>query len=197
MAQWTANLPDVFATAQKNYPDKKLEIYFEDEARFGQKGYLVRGWYPRGTRPEVIKQNRFSCAYITTAASPSTGKNFSIITSCMDSTIMQCFLSEFSENLEKDTVAFLILDQAAWHKTKTLLIPDNIRLHFLPPYSPQLNPIENLWQYVKSNFLSTRVYKDLEAIITTGCSVMSSLTKEIIQSVCHRDFCSNEYLATN
>lgn len=138
-----------------------------------------------------MQQNQFTSGYLITAASPQTGEHFSLVTSCIDTVVMNLFLNQFSISLPNNTHAILILDGAGWHRSKNLEIPSNITLHQIPAYSPQLNPIENLWAYVKSNFLSGRIYADMADIITKGCNALNCLTSDIIKSVCHRDWVSN------
>jgi transposase len=187
MQKWReTELPEALKQIQAGLPNKKLMLWAMDEARYGQKGYLVHGWYQ--TRPKVVKQNKFESAYLTAAAHPTTGKTCSIVTTCMDSKVMSCFFEELSNILAEDEIAVVLLDQAAWHRSKTLELPKNVRLIYFPAYSPELNPIENLWSYLKSNRLANRVYKDINEVIDAGCAALKALTAEEVQSVCHRSY---------
>lgn len=101
---------------------------------------------------------------------------------------MNEFLRLMSKRIGYKKHVIMVIDNAGWHSAKDLIIPSNITLHPLPPYSPELNPIENLWGYMKENILSARVFKDLDAVIKAGCDALTRLTKEVIKSVCHRDW---------
>jgi len=99
---------------------------------------------------------------------------------------MQEFLDQFSKNLPKDEVAAMYADQAGWHGAKDLRVPDNVILLKLPPYSPELNPIERVWLYLKERFLSHRLHDDYDAIVDAACNAWNRLTAEAgrITSLC-------------
>lgn len=78
----------------------------------------------------------------------------------------------------------LIVDGASWHSAEDLNIPSNITFYFLPPYSPELNPIERLWNYLKSNYLARKIFEGLDDIFNIGSQVWNLLTADIIKSVC-------------
>jgi len=101
---------------------------------------------------------------------------------------MNEFLRLLSKNVGNKNHIVLVVDNAGWHDSAELKVPGNITLLPLPPYSPELNAIENLWGYLKSNFLSGRVFKDEDAVIQAGCEVLRNLTKSEVQSVCHRSW---------
>ena len=106
---------------------------------------------------------------------------------------MNAFLRLLSRKAGSKKQIVLVVDNASWHDSDELKVPSNITLLPLPPYSPELNPIENLWGYLKENFLSGRVFKDLDAVIQAGCEAFKNLSKETIQSVCHRDWLDELY----
>lgn len=190
MEEWKVNFPSVVKNTQDDpkTKGKVVVVFFQDESRYGQQGQLTRSWSPTGERTEEIKQNQFTSGYMITAASPLTGEHFSIVTNCIDTPVMNIFLSDFSESLDENTHALVVLDGASFHHSEALVIPSNITLTHLPPYSPQLNPIENLWGFIKSNFLSGQVYANINEIFSKGCQALNSLTKDIIKSVCHRSY---------
>jgi transposase len=97
---------------------------------------------------------------------------------------MSLFLHSFSKSLERDEHAILILDNASWHRNQVTNAPKNITLHFLPPYSPELNPVERLWLFIKTHYLCNKLYKSLEYIMDTGVKACKLLTAEIVRSVC-------------
>jgi transposase len=99
---------------------------------------------------------------------------------------MNTFLEQFAKQIEPDVHVVMIWDQAGFHCSKQLCIPDNITILPLPPYSPELNPVENLWHYLRSHFWANRVYEDWEALVEAACYAWQNtcLCPEIIQSVC-------------
>ena len=103
-----------------------------------------------------------------------------------DTAAMQLFLDKFSETIAEDEHAVMILDQAGWHGANDLAVPANITLVPLPPYSPELNPVERVWLYLKERFLSHRLLDDYDAIVEATCNAWNRLTAEIgrIKTLC-------------
>jgi transposase len=91
---------------------------------------------------------------------------------------MSLFLKAFAAQLEPRTHAVLVLDQAGWHGAKRLQVPENVTLLPLPPYSPELNPVERVWLYLRERFLSHRVLNDYQAILDAACRAWKALTAE-------------------
>lgn len=79
----------------------------------------------------------------------------------------------------------IIMDQAGWHRSKDLVVPDNINIIYLPPYSPELNPIERLWKYMKTNFIHNRVFVSLKQMMALMADVFAELKTDTIASLCH------------
>ncbi|WP_149649473.1 MULTISPECIES: transposase [Azospirillum] len=90
--------------------------------------------------------------------------------------VMSLFLNGFSQSLEPDVQVVLVLDQAGWHRARTLIVPDNITLVPLPPYSPELNPAERVWLYLRERFLSHQILDDYDAVVQACCDAWSALT---------------------
>jgi transposase len=103
---------------------------------------------------------------------------------------MSLHLTEISRQVAADGHAVVILDQAGWHGAKALRIPDNISLLALPPYSPELNPIENLWQFLRHNFLNARVFSSYEAVVDACCDAWNRLRQlpDQIRSITTREW---------
>jgi len=143
-----------------------IEIWFQDEARVGQKGGHAYIWAPRGTRPLMVRDNRHDSAYIFGAICPQRGVGAAIITPCANTEMMNLHLAEISTQVAPGAHAVLICDGAGWHqKGERLNIPENISLLPLPPYSPELNPMENVWSYLRQNILCARVWASYDEII--------------------------------
>ena len=134
------------------------------------------------------RQDGYLNAWIFGAACPSTGQTEFLVATETGLEFMQIFIDQLSKKLEKNAHAILVLDNASWHTSPKLSIPKNIYLHFLPPYSPELNPIENLWKYIKENFLCNKFFKGIDEILSAGANACKKITKEMIKSVCARNY---------
>jgi len=166
----------------------KLRLFFMDEARFGQQGTLTTVWAERGSRPTAVKQTSYEWVYLFAAVEPTSGENVALLAPRVDTGIMNVFLSMLSEELGPRDHAVLIMDQAGWHKARALRVPENITILYLPPYSPELNPIERLWAYLRSHYLANRAYRDYEHLLEAGGEAYRALTPEIIRTVCACDY---------
>jgi transposase len=164
-------------------PDKKVRVFLMDEARFGQQGTLTSIWAPKGSRPVAVKQTRYEWVYLYGAVDPLTGDSSSLLLRHVDTEHMNAFLEVLSGTVAQDEHIVLVMDNAGWHRSKDLKMPSNITPLFLPPYSPELNPIERLWAYLKSHFLSNRVFADYAALLDAGCDAWTSLTADLIRSI--------------
>ena len=98
--------------------------------------------------------------------------------------LMSLYLERLGRHVGPTRQVVLVLDQAGWHVAKDLQVPANITLLFLPPYSPELNPIERIWCFLKEHHLSNRVYADYDALLAAGTDAWNSLTTERMQSIC-------------
>ncbi len=121
---------------------------------------------------------RFQSAYIFAAVEPQTGSAFGLVLPRVSTEAMSLFLAQFAATLEPDTQAVVVLDGAGWHIAKDLRVPDAVTLVRLPAYSPELNPVERIWLYLRERFLSARVFPDYEAILDACCTAWNALTAE-------------------
>jgi transposase len=160
------------------HPEQRIEIWFQDEARFGQKGRVAHRWWLRGERPLGLCDRRFSSAYIFAAVCPATGAEFALVMPEANTMAMNCFLKEFSKRVAPDVHAILVMDQAGWHGAKKLVLPENITPVSLPPYSPELNPVERIWLYLRERFLSHRILDDYDAIVNACCQAWNALAAD-------------------
>jgi hypothetical protein len=135
-------------------------------------------WYKRGQRPPGLADKRFTFAYIFAAIEPGTDTAFSLIMPYADTDAMQEFLDRFSKTIAADEHVAMIADQAGWHVSNTLKVPPNISLVKLPPYSPELNPVERVWLYLKERYLSHRLLDDYDAIVDAAEAAWKRLTAE-------------------
>jgi len=100
---------------------------------------------------------------------------------------MNLYLSELSKEFSDHVIA-LIMDQAGWHKAKALVIPDNIKFIYLPPYSPELNPVERLWLHIKFNVMNNKLFDKLETLENQLCAFIRSILKDEIKSICSASY---------
>src|SRR5580704_9988804 len=134
-----------------------VEIWFEDEARIGQKNGQVRQSARRGTRPRQPADQRYDNAYLFGAICSARGVGAALVLPYADADMMPLHLDEISRNVAEGAHAVLPRDRAGWHTTGKLDVPDNITPIFLPSRAPELNPVENVWQYLRQNWLSNTV----------------------------------------
>ncbi len=107
----------------------------------------------------------------------------------VDTSCMSVYLAELSKEFEGDKMA-LIMDQAGWHKAKDLKIPPNIHILYLPPYSPELNPVERLWLHIKRNILNNRIYDTIEDLEGSLCQFIQSMPDIAVRSICNANYLS-------
>ncbi len=136
---------------------------FEDEARFGRISDPRRCWALAGVQPEVHTQIVREYEYAFAALSPHDGTLDTLVLPTANTEAMSIFLAEVSERHAHELI-LMVLDGAGWHRAKRLQIPSNMRLMPLPPWSPQLNPVEHLWDEVREKWFSNRVFASLSAM---------------------------------
>lgn len=147
---------------------------FEDEGRFGRISDPRRCWAPKGIRPDVPSQFVREYTYAFAAVSPLDGVLDSLILPHVNAEAMSLFLAEVASR-HPDEHILMFMDRAGWHRAKDLIVPRNMRLDWLPPYSPQCNPVEHLWDEIREKHFCNRVFNSLDAVETTLCSALASL----------------------
>jgi putative transposase len=167
---------------------KPIEIWFQDEARVGQKGTLTRIWARKGTRPRVVCDTRYEWAYLFGAVCPERKVGAAIVMPYANTEAMNLHLEEISKAVSPGAHAALVLDGAGWHGSEELNVPDNITTITLPPYSPELNPAENIWEFFRKNKLSNRIYETYEDIVDACCDAWNAFmaTPESIATLTQR-----------
>ena len=144
----------------------------------GQKGRLCHRWWTRGRRPPGRCDGRFGWTYIFAAVEPATGADVALVLPEATTATMGLFLAEFAAGLPGDAHAVMVLDGAGWHVARDLVVPPNVTLVPLPPHSPELNPVERVWLYLRERFLSLRVFADDRAIVDACCTAWNRLVAE-------------------
>ena len=167
--------PQVRAGLPKGTP---IEIWFQDEARIGQKNKITRRWALRGTRPSAPHDQRTKSAYIFGAICPEHGKAAGLVLPFCNTETMTLHLAEISQAVAPRAHAVVLMDQAGWHTTDKLEVPANITIIPLPPKCPELNPVENIWQFLRQNWLSNRVFTSHDNIIDHCCEAWNKLVDQ-------------------
>lgn len=134
-----------------------------DEGRFGRVDLPQRCWAPKRMRTGCPSQIIREYSYAFAALSPADGRLESLIYPSADSAVMSFFLKQVSTEFKDEHVA-IFMDKASWHTTGMLAVPENISLEFLPPYSPQLNPVEVLWKELRKDHFHNKVFESMDAV---------------------------------
>ena len=155
-----------------------IEIWFADEARVGQKNKITRRWALRGTRPAAAKDQHTASTYIFGAVCPRAGKGAALVLPFCNTAAMNLHLAEVAALVSPRKHAVVLLDQAGWHLSTTLDVPANITLLPLPPKCPELNVMENVWQFIRDNWLSNRIFQAYDDIVGHCCEAWNKLVEQ-------------------
>ena len=174
------------AAIAEQHPDKEVQVWHQDEARFGQQGTLTRVWARRGSRPRRMRRNGRESLYVLTAVCATSGAAVGLVMPELNTAVVNLFLEELSRQLAPGAHAVLLWDNAGYHVGGGLVVPENVSLIGLLPYSPELNPVENLWHYLRSHHWSNRVYPDYEALRDAAAESWRAvcLDSEKIRTIC-------------
>ncbi len=156
----------------------------------GQQGTLTRIWARLGSRPRAPRDRRFTWAYLFGAVCPARGVGAALALPTVNVEAMNKHLIEISKCVSAGAIALLVVDGAGWHRSPKLNVPENIVLLKLPPYAPELNPVENVWEYLRGNALSHQVWETYEDIVDACCSAWIALVRapDIVRSIATRDW---------
>ena len=145
-----------------------MDVWQQDESRFGQQGSLSRIWAKRGTRPRKVRQQQFISTYIYGAVCSATGQAFGLVLPYVNTDSMGLYLQALSAHIPAGRHGAIVMDQAGWHMTDKLIVPSNMTMIPLPPYSPELNAMEQVWAWMKRKGLSARCYEnELSTVLWT------------------------------
>lgn len=171
-------LPARLRALADEHPGQRLQVWCQDEARIGQKARTTRLWYERGQRPPGMVDQLYRSLHLFAARRPGHDEAFALARPRADAGTMEVFLQHLSRQLAPDVHAVLILDQAGWHDERALRVPRNITLLPLPSASPQLNPVERIWLYLRERYLSHRMLDDDDAVLDATCRAWNRLLNE-------------------
>src|SRR4051794_5580806 len=168
------------------HPGEEVQVWHEDEARFGQQGTLTRVWARRGSRPRRVRQNGRGSLSVLTAVCAAVGAAAGLIAPELNAAGVDLFLEPVSRQLAPGVHAVLLWDNAGYHAGKDLVVPANVSLIDLLPHSPELNPVENLWHYLRAHDWSHGVYPDYETLLKVATETWRTvcMDPEKIRSIC-------------
>ena len=150
----------------------------------------------RGSRPRALRQTKYEWLYVIGAVCPQTGQSVGLLSPTINTNMMSSFFEQFAAEVSSDIHVVMVWDQAGFHTSKNLKIPANVTIVPLPPYSPELNPVENLWHYLRSHYWSNRIYADYDALRIAACDAWQQVCLEpaMLRSICHCPYIERRYL---
>lgn len=162
---------------------------FQDEAGFGRINKPKYCWCGDGIRPEVPCHHIREYRYAFGAVEPMTGDGFFLVMPYCNTVCMNVFLDELSKEYANDDI-ILVCDGASWHRSSAMVIPDNITIANIPPYTPEMNPIEQVWRELRTKGFKNEVFQTLEKVVDRLCQTINNLTSETISSITRRNWIS-------
>lgn len=170
-----------------------MNLYFQDESRFGLLTHTGKMITAKGIQPIVKYQHKFTNTYLWGSYSPVDGDSFVWEINGVNTTIFEAYLKAFSEHRPEE-YKILIIDNAGFHSTKNINIPDNIHLLNIPPYCPELNPCEQVWKYIKHRF-KNNTFSTMIELKDWLQETVRSMTKKTIMSICSNHHYLNAFNA--
>lgn len=173
---------------------RQVDIWFQDEMRVGQQGTLTRLWAPTGTRPRVVRQQQYDSAYVFGAVCPVRDQAVGLVLPGVNTEAMALHLQAVSMAVPPGRYALVVVDGAGWHSEAAAQGLENLTLLRLPPASPELNPVEQLWQQLRQRDLANRCFEDYEAIVQTCCEAWNAFTAlpDALRRLCSRQWATLE-----
>jgi transposase len=162
-------------------------VFFFDESRFGLQPSLGRGWARKGVRVNAPVNPSYQNFYIYSGVAPLTGEAFSLFLPWVKTEMMTLYLAEMSAAFP-DKQIMLIWDQAGWHKSKSLKVLENISLKSLPPCSPELKPVEKLWQWLKKHVCRNRPFTLMDDLRDNLTESLATFTPTRLMELCHYSY---------
>lgn len=155
-----------------------IRLYFQDEARFGRINTIQKCWCMKGVIPSVKQQLIREYSYLFTAVCPQTGNTCSLVMPYANTNTMNIFLQTLSKQQQNERIV-LCMDKAGWHTTRQLEIPKNIIVWHLPPYSPELNPVELIWRELRAKYFNNKTFQSLEQVDEYLCFAIEDYTQNL------------------
>ena len=177
-------LPETFSEFRISLDKNKysgVNLYFQDESRFGLMTSVGKYLTARGIKPIVKYRHAFKNTYLYGSYSPVNGDSFVWEINGTDSIIFEAYLQAFSR-YKPEEFKVIVIDNAGFHSTKNIEIPPNIRLLNIPPYCPELNPCEKIWQHLKSRF-KNKTFDTMESLREWLAQSVQNMTTSQIMSI--------------
>ena len=167
-----------------------MDVWFQDEARFGQQNTTTRLWAKKGSRPRAIRQQQFISAHIYGAVCPATGQTEALISPVLSMEMMEKHLQQISDATPAGRHALVVMDRASWHSHKLMARFNNLSIMHLPPYSPELNPIEQVWAWLRGNDLANFAFSHYDDIVEQVSRAWNNFRHQVshVKSLCKRDW---------
>ena len=166
-------------------------MIFFDEARLGLKPVTGRLWAMKGARPLAAVCPGYGNFYVYSAVCPATGEDVTLFMPRVNTGMMNLFLGELGKALGGRR-CLLVMDRAGWHRSAGLDVPENIEIVLLPPYSPELNPVERLWAWLKRHALRNRLMHTLDEVMDSLEDAMRRATPDFLKSICRCNYLSHQ-----
>jgi hypothetical protein len=163
--QLLKKLPEEVATLQQAYPEARIELWSQDEHRIGLKPILRRVWARKGARVRAVVRPRYQWMYLYGFVEPQSGKTSWLLMPTVNTAAFSLALAAFAkeQGVGPNKHILLVMDQAGWHKSRDLRLPQGLHLLFLPSHSPELQPAERLWP-LSNEPLANRVFTSLDEL---------------------------------
>ena len=190
-------IKSTFYTLSKRFKEEesynKVRLMYQDEAGFGRISKMSSCWAPQGIRPSIPSHYMREYRYCYGAVDAQTGDSFFLIAGGCNTEWTNEFLRQVSQAYPNDYM-LLVMDNAIWHKSSTLEIPSNIELAFIPPYTPEMNPIEQVWKEIRKRGFKNKAFQTLEAVIDKLQEVIQGLEKSVLKSTVSRQWTLKRFL---
>ena len=172
-----------------------INLYFQDEARYGLKTHLGKCLTAVGKRPLASYQHRFASTYLWGSYSPIDGNSFVWEINGVDTDIFEAYLKALSRH-RPDEYKIVVIDNAGFHSTKNINVPDDIYLLRIPPYSPELNPCEQVWQWIKQRF-KNKVFEQMPELKQWLHQTVKEMDTKLIKSITSNHYYKKAFFDAN
>lgn len=158
---------------------------FQDEAGFGRINKPKHCWCAKGLRPTVPCHHIREYRYAYGAVDPIDGEGFFLVMPYCNTKCMTVFLDQLQSAYPDDLIV-LVCDGATWHKSGKLIIPEHIKMLSIPPYTPEMNPIEQIWRELRTQGFRNEVFSSLTKVVDRLCETINHLSRDTIISITQR-----------
>ena len=165
----------------------RRHVFFFDEGRFGLLPIIGRYWGLKGEKQSVKVVTKYAFFYLYAGISPVTGNSYILYLPWVNTDIMNLYL-EHMASAYADKQLLMFMDRAGWHKSKDMLIPPNIHIELLPAYSPELNPTEKVWQWLRKEVCRNRIYDSENDLMNALTTALRKMSPTQFKRLCHCNY---------